>query len=285
MNSIVSADSTVSNGDDDFGVEIVYEDEYIVVVNKPAGIASEPSRSWVGENVIDQLGKRILDGGLVSRLDVTTSGLMLVPKTLEATQAFKPLFQRRAITKTYLGTVQGHLSPKEAVIDAPIGRRKGKDVRFGIVSGGRSAITEYRVLESFRVLNWSDLNLSDPNSSSIAPSNQLASKNSTSKTSVSPLNPKLLTCDFVEIHPRTGRTHQIRVHFAALGHPIIADRLYGAKALPGLSRPFLHSADLEFEHPFLQSKISLKSQLPEDLNQFLAQLRVQTANDPRPAKS
>jgi 23S rRNA pseudouridine1911/1915/1917 synthase len=229
---------------------IVFQDEYCVIIDKPAGIAAEPSKGWRGTDVVSLLQDQGYENlQLVSRLDVGTSGLMMIPKTDQAYLEFKNLYKNRSVQKVYLALVEGWLKEDQALIDAPIARRRGKDVRLGVVEGGRQAQTEYRTIKKFE---FHSENPEQPDSSSKAQ--------------------QTLTCELVEAHPLTGRTHQIRVHFSALGHPIVGDTLYGARQGFPLERFFLQATELHFVHPFTQIRWDFKIPLAPKLQSWLDRL-------------
>lgn len=202
------------------GMGIVYDDTEIVVVDKPAGVAAHPSVGWTGPDVLGALaaaGYRISTSGaperqgVVSRLDVGTSGLMVVCKSEMAYSRLKRAFKSRTVDKEYHALVQGLPDPHEGTIDAPIGRHPAYDYKFAVMESGRHAVTHYELVEAFR------------------------------------------HASLLRIHLETGRTHQIRVHFAALHHPCCGDLTYGADprlaARLGLERQWLHASGLGFEHP------------------------------------
>src|SRR5690606_32450333 len=199
---------------------IVYDDDEIVVVDKPAGVAAHPSLGWEGPTVVGALaaaGFRIATSGaperqgVVHRLDVGTSGLMVVAKTERAYTALKRAFKERTVEKVYHAVVQGHPDPLSGTIDAPIGRHPHHHWKFAVVADGKPSVTHYETLEAFR------------------------------------------GASLLEIHLETGRTHQIRVHMAAHRHPCVGDPLYGAdptlSAKLGLTRQWLHAHRLSFTHP------------------------------------
>lgn len=225
------------------GIRIVHDDADIVVVDKPAGVAAHPSLGWDGPDVVSHLaaaGFRISTSGaserqgIVQRLDVGTSGLMVVAKSEHAYTLLKRAFRDRTVEKIYHAVVQGHPDPFVGTIDAPIGRDPGHDWKMAIVDGGRHSVTHYDTLEAFRAAT------------------------------------------LLEVHLETGRTHQIRVHMAAIRHPCVGDPLYGsdptlARRL-GLVRQWLHAVQLGFEHPGTGEWVTFTSPYPEDLAGALSQL-------------
>jgi 23S rRNA pseudouridine1911/1915/1917 synthase len=226
------------------GMAIVYDDEHIVVVDKPVGVAAHPSPGWIGPTVIGGLagaGYRVSTSGaaerqgIVHRLDVGTSGLMVVAKSERAYTLLKRAFKERTVEKIYHALVQGHPDPSRGTIDAPIGRHPVHDYKWAVVaeeSGGKASVTHYDTLEAFRAAS------------------------------------------LLEVKLETGRTHQIRVHMAALRHPCVGDATYGAdptlSARLGLTRQWLHAMSLGFEHPDTGDWVSFTSQYPPDLAQALA---------------
>lgn len=215
---------------------VVYEDQDLMIVDKPAGILVHPGAGRPDEpTVADFARSRVEDSdqerpGIVHRLDRETSGLLLIAKHPAAKRYLQELFEKRNIHKVYLALVVGHPNPPSAKIDLPLDRSLLQRVRRGVRPGGRPAVTVYRTLQDF-------------------PGFAL-----------------------VEAEPRTGRTHQIRAHLAAIGHPVAGDRLYGAPAGPcRLHRHFLHAARLEFTGPSGQT-VQAQSPLPSDLQQVLNQL-------------
>ncbi len=215
---------------------IVYDDDDIVVVDKPPFLAAHPSLGWTGDTVVGALagaGYRISTSGpperqgIVHRLDVGTSGLMIVAKSEIAYSVMKRKFKDREIQKTYHAVVQGHPDPSEGTIDAPIGRHPGSSWKFAVTADGRHSVTHYATREAF------------PGAS------------------------------LVEVELETGRTHQIRVHMSAHRHPLVGDELYGADptltARLGLTRQWLHAIRLGFEHPTTGRRLELEAPYPADL--------------------
>jgi 23S rRNA pseudouridine1911/1915/1917 synthase len=218
------------------GMGIVYEDDDIVVVDKPRGVAAHPSPGWTGPTVIGGLlgtGHRVATSGaaerqgIVHRLDANTSGVMVVAKSEPAYSALKQAFRDRTVSKTYHALIQGHPDPLRGTIDAPIGRHPSGDGRFAVVTDGRPSVTHYDTIEAFRAASLLSIGL------------------------------------------ETGRTHQIRVHMSALRHPCCGDLLYGADrvlaAHLGLTRQWLHAVRLSFEHPSTGREVTFESRYPDDL--------------------
>ena len=223
---------------------IVYDDNDIVVIDKPVGVAAHPSVGWTGPTVLGALagaGYRISTSGaaeragIVHRLDAGTSGLMVVAKSEEAYTWLKSAFHDREVDKIYHAVVQGHPDPLAGTIDAPIGRHPRSDWKFAVTAAGKPSVTHYETLEAF-------------------PSASL-----------------------LEVHLETGRTHQIRVHMAAQRHPCVGDAMYGAdptiSARLGLTRQWLHAKRLGFIHPRSREYVSFESPYPLDLQNALDILR------------
>ncbi len=226
------------------GLAVIYQDGDIVVVDKPAGVAAHPSLGWEGSSVTEHLaasGITIATSGaperqgVVSRLDVGTSGCMVLARSERAYSVLKQMFRDKAVDKTYQALVQGHPDPFVGTIDAPIGRHPGHEWKMAIIEGGRESITHYEALEAHR------------------------------------------EATLLEICLETGRTHQIRVHMAAVGHPCCGDPLYGADPRLaerlGLQRQWLHAIALGFEHPTTGDYVSFEASLPEDLASALSIVR------------
>jgi 23S rRNA pseudouridine1911/1915/1917 synthase len=226
------------------GLKIVYDDDDIVVVDKPVGVAAHPSPGWTGPTVIGGLaamGQRVATSGaaerqgVVHRLDVGTTGLMVVAKSELAYSALKRAFKEREVDKRYHAVVQGHLDPLRGTIDAPIDRHPTADYRYAVMSDGKPSVTHYDTLEAFR------------------------------------------SASLVDVKLETGRTHQIRVHFSALRHPCVGDLTYGADptlaARLQLHRQWLHARELGFLHPRTQDEVRFVSDYPEDLEHALDVLR------------
>jgi 23S rRNA pseudouridine1911/1915/1917 synthase len=226
------------------GMSIVHEDDDIVVVDKPIGVAAHPGVGWDGPTVSGHLagvGVRISTSGaperqgIVQRLDVGTSGLMVVAKSERAYTVLKQAFRDRTVDKTYHSLVQGHPDPHTGTIDAPIARHPKHDFKFTVRADGRASVTHYDTLEAHRFAS------------------------------------------LLEIKLETGRTHQIRVHMAAIKHPCVGDPLYGADPVlakrVGLERQWLHAVRLGFTHPASGEWVEYESPYPDDLQRALDVVR------------
>jgi 23S rRNA pseudouridine1911/1915/1917 synthase len=225
-------------------IKIIHDDESIVVVDKPVGVAVHPSMGWTGPTVVGHLraaGYRIATSGaperqgIVQRLDVGTSGVMVICKGERAYSVLKNAFRHREVDKTYHTLVQGHPDPLEGTVDAPIGRAPKSDWKFAVRDDGKHSVTHYRTLEAHRFAS------------------------------------------LLEVQLETGRTHQIRVHMAALKHPCVGDLTYGADptlaSRLGLERQWLHAVRLGFEHPDSGAYVEFEAAYPEDLAAALDQVR------------
>jgi 23S rRNA pseudouridine1911/1915/1917 synthase len=226
------------------GIKIIHDDDAIVVIDKPVGVAVHPSPGWTGPTVVGHLaaaGFRIATSGaaerqgIVQRLDVGTSGVMVIAKSEYAYSVLKNAFRNRTIDKTYHALVQGHPDPLRGTVDAPIGRHPKHDYKFAVMASGKNSVTHYETLEAHRFAS------------------------------------------LLEIALETGRTHQIRVHMAAMKHPCLGDTTYGADpvlaARVGLSRQWLHAVRLGFEHPEGGEYVEYQAPYPEDLQHALDTLR------------
>ncbi|SFC73810.1 23S rRNA pseudouridine1911/1915/1917 synthase [Streptomyces aidingensis] len=230
------------------GMEIVHDDDDLVVVAKPVGVAAHPSPGWTGPTVIGGLaaaGYRISTSGaaerqgIVHRLDVGTSGLMVVAKSERAYSRLKQQFRDRTVDKRYHALVQGHPDPLSGTIDAPIGRHPQHDYKWAVTAAGKPAVTHYDLVEAFRAASLLDIKL------------------------------------------ETGRTHQIRVHMAAHRHPCVGDLTYGADPTLArrlrLGRQWLHAVRLGFEHPADGRWAEYRSGYPDDLRHALDTVRADSA--------
>jgi len=229
------------------GMRLVFEDDDVVVVDKPPGVASHPSPGWDGPTVVQGLlsgGVRVSTSGaaerqgVVHRLDVGTSGLMAVAKSEPAYSDLKRQFRERTVDKRYRALAQGVLDPLRGTVDAPIDRHPQHEWRFAVVAGGKPSVTHYDTVEVLRATSLLDVRL------------------------------------------ETGRTHQIRVHLSALRHPIAGDTQYGADptiaARLGLGRQWLHAYALAFDHPRTGRRVSLQIEDAPDLAAALTVVRAES---------
>jgi 23S rRNA pseudouridine1911/1915/1917 synthase len=225
-------------------LRVVFQDNDIVVVDKPAGVVSHPSQGFVGPSVAGVLLSRGIQlttsgaqerQGIVQRLDVGTSGLMVLAKSERAYSVLKQAFRDRSVSKTYHALVQGHPDPSSGTIDTPIARSTKHDYKFTISQAGKRAITHYETLEL------------------------------------------LPTAALMKVGLETGRTHQIRVHFSHFRHPLVGDILYGADPKIAdklaLDRQWLHAVELGFSHPVSGEYVKFSSEYPTDLAKALDALR------------
>jgi 23S rRNA pseudouridine1911/1915/1917 synthase len=222
-------------------LDVIYEDEHLLALNKPAGIVVHPAYGHESGTLVNAVLAHCPENlnvggadraGIVHRLDKDTSGLILVAKDEPTHTALQRQFKRRQVLKTYLALVQDHPSPRQGLIDAPIGRDKRHRKRMSVTRTGRPARTTYRVVELFDEYS------------------------------------------LVELQPETGRTHQIRVHLAWLGYPVVGDPVYGYRKQPLLkNRHFLHAHKLELTHPITGAPLSLMAPLPDELARLLRRLR------------
>ena len=230
------------------GMDVVHDDEDLVVISKPVGVAAHPSPGWSGPTVIGGLaaaGYTITTSGaaerqgIVHRLDVGTSGLMAVAKSERAYTLLKRQFRERTVDKRYHALVQGHPDPLSGTIDAPVGRHPQHDYKWAVTAEGKPSVTHYDLMEAFRAASLLDVKL------------------------------------------ETGRTHQIRVHMSAHRHPCVGDLTYGAdptlaKRL-GLERQWLHAVRLGFEHPAHGGWVEYESGYPADLQRALERVEADSA--------
>ncbi|MCW2913663.1 MAG: pseudouridine synthase, RluA family [Actinomycetia bacterium] len=229
------------------GMGILYEDDDIVVVNKPIGVAAHPTTGWTGPTVIGGLlgtGHTVATSGaaerqgIVHRLDANTTGAMVVAKSEVAYSRLKLAFKERRIEKRYHALVQGHPDPFRGTVDAPIDRHPSGGGKFAVVAGGKPSVTHYDTIEAFRAATLLDINL------------------------------------------ETGRTHQIRVHMSAIRHPCVGDLMYGADptlaARLGATRQWLHAVKLGFEHPTQGHWVEFESPYPDELARTLEIVRAES---------
>lgn len=226
-------------GTESVNVPVRYEDDYLAVVDKPAGLVVHPGAGHRGPTLVDDLAARWpanhafdhVRYGLVHRLDKDTSGLLLVAKSGEAYARLKELFATRRVGKKYVAIVTGVPRKRTAVIEAPVGRDKSKRTAMAVDPGGRDASTTYRVVSD---------------------------------------NGRYAR---LEVTIASGRTHQIRVHLGALGHPVVGDAVYGLPA-SGVHRQLLHAAELTFDHPVTGEPVTVQAPVPSDFQTFIRRERL-----------
>lgn len=250
---------------------IIYEDKAVIVVNKPAGITVNRSETTKGEKTVQDWAEGYLKvprvpqvprvsredsthstfierAGIVHRLDKETSGILLIAKTQVAFADLQRQFKERIVKKTYIALAHGVILPKDGEIRIPVGRLPWNRKRFGVVAGGRDAVTRYKTISNFI--------------------------HSTGSGQISNRQENLT---LLELFPETGRTHQIRVHMKYLNHPIFGDNLYAGRKTARndrklLPRVFLHASSITFYHPQTHKEVSFESPLPIELEQFLHKL-------------
>jgi 23S rRNA pseudouridine1911/1915/1917 synthase len=219
-------------------VKVVYEDDDLLVVDKPHGLTTHPSPGQTGHTLVNALLSYYpklaemgdsLRPGIVHRLDKDTSGLIIVAKNSQAQLNLINQFKNHSVKKTYLTLVKGHLTPEQGIIEAPIGRDPADRKRMAVVTAGKPARSEYKVVKYLKGYT------------------------------------------LLEVKPETGRTHQIRVHLSAIGYPVVGDGVYGVK-VPFLKRQFLHAYRLSFNLPVSGERVEFKSELPEDVEEALKSL-------------
>jgi len=229
---------------EDIPLAVIYEDDTLAVIDKPAGLVTHPGVGNESGTLVHALLARwpqivkMNDAdqrmGIVHRLDKDTSGLVVIAKNEDALRQLMRQFQQRKVEKTYLALVERTPKTRFGRIDAPIGRDPHQRKKMTVISTGKTAVTEFTILDD----HFRD------------------------------------AAALVEFHPLTGRTHQIRVHAAFIGCPVVGDRVYGfRKQRVKMHRIFLHAAKLTFNHPVTGERMSFESPLPSPLADILAQLR------------
>jgi 23S rRNA pseudouridine1911/1915/1917 synthase len=229
--------------------EIIYQDDALMVLEKPAGwivneavtITNQPTvQDWLRRNFKFKISdSKLYRSGIVHRIDKETSGILIVAKTKEAFMALQMQFKERKVKKRYIALVHGKMEQKEGEIDAPVGRLPWNRERFGVLPGGREAMTRYKVIRY-----W------DARSGKFS---------------------------LLELAPLTGRTHQIRIHLKFIGHPIVGDIFYAGRKTARDDRKwcprlFLHASYIEFTHPRNEERVEYRSGLPVDLKGVLNNL-------------
>ncbi|SRR5258708_7794103 len=218
--------------------QVIYEDDYIIALNKPAGWVVNDSitahgnptlQEWLSKNFTYEISdNKLLRNGIVHRLDKPTSGVIMVAKTEGVFYALQKQFADRETEKEYIALVHGKIKNEEGVINAPVGRLPWKRTKFGVFEGGKSAMTKYKIVKSFDEYT------------------------------------------LVDLYPKTGRTHQLRVHMKHIGHPIVSDNFYAGRKtyrsdIKIWPRLWLHAKKLTFTHPITKKEINIVAPRPPDL--------------------
>ena len=235
---------TFPEADDTVEVSVLHADDHIIVIDKQAGLVVHPGAGNDAGTLVNGLlavFPEIADvgeahrPGIVHRLDAGSTGLLVVARTPQAYEGLVPQFADHSATRMYRALVWGHPTALHGVIDAPIGRSRRDPLKMAVVADGRDSRTEYQVIQRY----------SEP-----------------------------VDCSLLECSLETGRTHQIRVHLSSIGHPLIGDPWYGQRRPTlGMERPFLHAAQLEFDHPGSGERVSFLSGLADDLQAMLSGLQ------------
>ena len=235
---------TFPEADDTVEVSVLHADDHIIVIDKQAGLVVHPGAGNDAGTLVNGLlavFPEIADvgeahrPGIVHRLDAGSTGLLVVARTPQAYEGLVPQFADHSATRMYRALVWGHPTALHGVIDAPIGRSRRDPLKMAVVADGRDSRTEYQVIQRY----------SEP-----------------------------VDCSLLECSLETGRTHQIRVHLSSIGHPLIGDPWYGQRRPTlGMERPFLHAAQLEFDHPGSGERVSFSSDLADDLQSMLSGLQ------------
>lgn len=225
---------------------VIFEDDYVLALNKPAGWVVNDSQTahdnftlqnWISKNYQFETSQNTaLRNGIVHRLDKPTSGVILVAKTPGTFEALQKEFFDRNVEKVYIALVHGKVEPQTGTINAKIGRLPWKRTKFGVYEGGREALTDYKVIR-------------------VIPSE---------------VEKSLSGFTLLELHPKTGRTHQLRVHLKHISHPIVSDHLYAGRKLyrqdiKTWPRLWLHAKSIKFIHPITKKEMTLEAPLSEDL--------------------
>lgn len=231
--------------------KVLYEDKTILVLDKPSGwIVNEATttgnspvvQTWLRKNFkYPLIGNRNARDGIVHRLDKETSGILIISKTADAFENLQRQFKERTVEKKYLALVHGRVEPSDGEIKTTVSRLPWNRKRFGVLPGGREAVTHYRVISNFQF----------------------------------PITNEKYT--LLELKPKTGRTHQIRIHLKYLRYPIVSDEFYTGRKTAKKDRLwcprlFLHSYEISFDHPLMKNNLHFKSEVPKDLNRVLASL-------------
>jgi 23S rRNA pseudouridine1911/1915/1917 synthase len=249
--------------------KVIFEDNMLLVLDKPAGWVVNDAdtvkhnlvvQRWLADHYeFETIKDREYRCGIVHRLDKETSGILLIAKTKEAFHELQRQFKERIVEKTYVALVHGEVTPKEGKIEAEVGRLPWRRDRFGVLPGGRDSLTYYKVLQYCHPREGGDPIYSKNVGVNLIPASAG------------------MTFSLVEFHPKTGRTHQIRIHAKYIGHPIVGDEFYAGRKTARNDRKwcprlFLHAKGIAFLHPETKKEMKFESELPEDLENVISQL-------------
>jgi 23S rRNA pseudouridine1911/1915/1917 synthase len=225
---------------EDIPVPVLYEDDYLIVIDKPKDMVVHPSAGHAQGTLLNAILSRIRDAegsaderpGIVHRLDKGTTGVIIVAKDRKTQEALSRQFHERSVEKVYRAVVEGAVRGEEGIVEGRIGRHPQDRKKMAMVGkGGRTSFSRYRVIE------------------------------------------RLQGFTYVEVYPKTGRTHQIRVHMNVIGHPVVGDELYGRQAKHAADRPLLHAFRITFDHPVTGAKVVVEAPVPDDMNDFVQRLK------------
>ncbi len=239
-------------------LSIIWQDEHLLVLDKPPYISVNPSETEKDETLVglvsSELGIPLERAGIIHRLDKNTSGVLLVAKDLETLEKMQAQFKSREVHKEYVALVHGNVDSLTGTIDAPIDRNPVNRERFTVVGGGRESVTDFRVEKRFSLSMERIEEMVDD----MKKKERVFFENEATKYT------------FVRLFPKTGRTHQIRVHLKYINHPIVGDEVYVGRKLGRFDhrwckRQFLHAAKISFKHPITDKDMTFESALAEDL--------------------
>jgi tRNA pseudouridine32 synthase/23S rRNA pseudouridine746 synthase len=220
----------------DCGLDLIYCDESLLVANKPAGLLSVPGRGLdKADSLTARIQKEFPDARSVHRLDMSTSGLLVFARGADMLQRLSFLFRERAVKKFYIAIVSGRVENTAGEVDLPLASdwpnrpRQKADLTIG-----KPSLTRYRLLENMKYPFHASIHHGEPG----------------------------LSASRIELEPVTGRTHQLRVHMAAIGHPVLGDELYGGNVVSSAKRLLLHARELSFVHPLSETLLTLTSESP-----------------------
>jgi len=244
-------------------LSIIWQDDHLLVLDKPPFISVNPSETEKEDTLVDlvvrELGIPLERAGIIHRLDKNTSGVILVAKNQETLEGMQAQFKAREVHKEYVALVHGNVEEETGSIDAPIDRNPVNRVRFTVIGGGRDSVTDFRVEKRFEL----PMEQVEELVGSMKKKERVFFENEATRYS------------FLRLFPKTGRTHQIRVHLKFINHPIVGDEVYVGRKLGRFDhrwckRQFLHASKISFRHPATGKEVSFESELAGDLQESLA---------------